>query len=316
MPELPEVETTVEGIKKHLLNLTIKDVWTSYGSKYHLGKKNIKDKKYFLFFRKQVIGEKIIGASRRAKNVLIHLSHGKTMLIHMKMTGHLLYGTYEKFPIINHQIPKKTKTNNLGKEKEKNLKNKKKEMWIAKEPGPLQDPFNRFIRLLFILSNKKHLAFSDTRKFGKVFVSDTKEISNLPEFRKLGPEPLEKTFLFKNFERALARKPNGKIKQVLMNQEIISGIGNIYSDEMLWKSDIHPLSTVSKIPINALKNLFLSMKETLKKGINFGGDSMSDYRNLEGRKGEFQHIHNAYRLTHKKCKKRGCPGIIERAKIG
>ncbi len=95
MPELPEVQTTVNGVKKYASGLTIRGVWTDYNSSFHAGKDNIKNPKYFNKFKREIVGEKIIGAERIGKNVLINLSGGKTILVHMKMTGHLLYGKYK-----------------------------------------------------------------------------------------------------------------------------------------------------------------------------------------------------------------------------
>ena len=266
MPELPEVQTTVDGINAEVKGLKITDVWTDYRSHFHTGKNNIKDPKYFKEFRKDVIGAKITKASRQGKNVLIHLSNGKTILIHMKMTGHFMHGEYA--------FDGKT--------------------WRPKATeGPLLDPYNKFLHLVFSLSDKKHLVFSDLRKFGKVFVFETENEHKIADLMKLGPDPLKKEFDFAAMWNRLSRRPTGKIKQVLMDQEIISGIGNIYSDEMLWSAGIHPLSLVGAIPEKELKLLFKAMKETLLKGIDFGGDSDSDYRNIKGERGKFQHKHNA-----------------------
>src|SRR3990167_6194406 len=105
MPELPEVQTTVNGINRYIKGLVIKDVWTNYKSPYHKGKDNIKDPKFFRKFKKKIIGKKIIDAERRAKNVIINLSGGAVILVHMKMTGHLLFGDYVKKRISNEQSP-------------------------------------------------------------------------------------------------------------------------------------------------------------------------------------------------------------------
>src|SRR4051812_38782726 len=94
MPELPEVQTTVDGINAEVASLTIRDVWTDYKSLFHAGKDNIKNPEYFAQFKKDVVGAKIKHASRVGKNVLIHLSNGKTILTHMKMTGHYMYGEF------------------------------------------------------------------------------------------------------------------------------------------------------------------------------------------------------------------------------
>jgi formamidopyrimidine-DNA glycosylase len=101
-----------------------------------------------------------------------------------------------------------------------------------------------------------------------------------------------------------------------MDQSLIAGIGNIYSDEMLWAASIHPLSKPAKVPEKSLKKLYEEMKKVLEKGIDFGGDSMSDYRNIHGVRGKFQNEHNVYQLKGEKCRKIGCGGTIERIKVG
>jgi len=292
LPELPEVQTTVDGINKYVRGLSVRDVWTGYKSAYHTGKDNIKDPKYFKFFKKEIIGKKIEKASRRAKNVLIHLSDRETILIHMKMTGHILYGKYKRVE--------------SGE-------------WIVdskKENDPLKDPFNKFIRLAFTLSNGKHLVLSDMRRFAKItFIkNDGKEISR--HLANLGPEPLEKNFTFKLFQERILKRQNGKIKIVLMDQSLIAGIGNIYSDEILWRAGVHPETRVSNISKDKLILIFKAIKDTLKKGIDFGGDSMSDYRNILGERGKFQEKHEAYRRTGLPCRKKGCGGKIIRKIVG
>jgi len=290
MPELPEVHTTVTGLNRVLRNKKILDVWSNYNSAFHKNKPNIKNVHYFTDFKKKVFGATFLKAERRGKNILIHLSNGSTILIHMKMTGHLLYGKYRYVP--------------------------KEKIWCAEEAGPLQDPYNQHIRLVFNLSNKKHLAFSDLRKFGKVFVFPTKELHALQDLSTLGPEPLEKNFTLEQFEERILRRPRAPIKSVLMDQKIIAGIGNIYSDEMLWASSIHPLSRSTCIPKAFVKLLFKEMKIVLANGISFGGDSDSDYRNIDGDIGEFQNKHHAYRHTGEICFKKSCGGIITRLVIG
>lgn len=288
MPELPEVQTTASILNKRVKGLKIIDIWTDYNSPYYLGKNSIKDKKYFSFFKKELLNKDIISVGRRAKNVLINVSGNKTILVHMKMTGHLLYGKYA-------------------------FDGKK---WSPKEDGSLNDPYNRFIHLVFSLSNMKHLVLCDTRKFAKVVVLDTLKLNVSEGLDKLGPEPLDESFNFNKFKEALSKKPSGKIKTVLMDQEIIAGIGNIYSDEVLWYSGIHPLEKVENISEEKLKILFKYIKKILKQSILLGGDSMSDYRNPYGEKGGYQKIHKVYRRVGEKCKTKGCSGIIKRIKVG
>jgi formamidopyrimidine-DNA glycosylase len=262
------------GLNQKLKNKTIIDVWSSYKSPSHTGKSNIKDPEYFKKFRDMICGAHFLKAERRGKNILIHLSNDHTILIHMKMTGHLLYGQYDFDP----------KTNT----------------WRADEDGPLQDPFNQHIRLVFSVANATsniksenentnreknksrqsetcQLAFSDLRKFAKVFVFPTKELATLPDLVHIGPEPLEKNFTYDEFKTRLQRWPNRPIKQILMDQTAVAGIGNIYSDEMLWAAGIHPLSHIPAIPEKLLQLLFKEMKLVLDRGIYFGGDSESDF---------------------------------------
>lgn len=289
MPELPEVETTTKGLKKTIVGLTIKDVWTDLSTKDKRQHDAIANPKYFKTFKKEVPGRKVISIERRAKNILINLSGGKTILIHLKMTGHLLYGKYKFLKKIN--------------------------KWVPVEKGPLHDPFNRFVHVVFTFSKDKYLAFSDARKFGKITLLDTKTAHDTKHLNNIGPEPLDKNFDLKKLKERLSKKPNGKIKTVLMDQSIIAGIGNIYSDEILWRAGVNPERTASKIKEKEIKLMFKAIKEILTKGIDFGGDSMSDYRNIEGLPGRFQLHHEAYRRTGKQCRKKGCHGILRRKMV-
>lgn len=289
MPELPEVHTTATILNELISDKNIVSVWSGYNSPYYYGKENIKDPKYFKKFSKEVSGKKILKVWRRAKNVLIDIEGPKTILIHMKMTGHLLYGNY-RF-------------------------DKKKKEWLATDEGPLQDPFNRFIRLVFELSDGRFVAFSDMRKFATIYLIDDADAldSKLSEF---GPEPLDDSFTWKDMRTALMKKPKQKIKTALMDQSLVVGIGNIYSDEMLWMSKISPTRLVENITESEFKTLTKNGKDVLSKGIDFGGDSMSDYRNPHGTRGDFQNHHKAYRRAGEKCLRKKCDGIMKRILIG
>ncbi len=296
MPELPEVETTVKGLNRTVKGLAIADVWTDLAAKnvtrrdYH---GTIKHLPFFKEFRAAVRGTRIVGAERRAKNILINLSNDKTILVHMKMTGHLMYGAYAHDPKNNEWAPAPSERNQA-----------------------LRDPFNKWLRFVVTFTNGKQLVLSDLRRFAKVTLLPTAEAHDTKHLADIGPEPLGKGFGAQAFAARLARKPKGKIKTVLMDQSVVAGIGNIYSDEALWLAGIHPLSIVSKIPAAKMKTLFAAVQAVLKKGIDFGGDSTSDYRQIDGTPGKFSHEHNAYRLTGTKCKKRGCKGAILRLVIG
>jgi len=289
MPELPEVETTTQGLRKIVVGLTIVDVWTDLNTTDKRKADAIANPLFFAGFTREVKNKKVISVERRAKNILINLSSGKTILVHMKMTGHLLYGKYEYLKNLNH--------------------------WRAAEKGPLQDPFNKFLHVVFTFSNKKHLTLSDMRKFAKITLLDTKVAHDTKHLHGIGPEPLQGNFKLPDFLQRFHRWGNKKIKTALMDQTIIAGIGNIYSDEILWRAGVHPERKVSKIKEAEFKVIFTAMKDLLAKGIDFGGDSTSDYRNIHGLPGKFQLHHNAYRKTGKSCAKKNCKGVITRKVI-
>ncbi len=279
MPELPEVETTVRELKKKVLGRTFIDVWTDF-------KKIIKKPTDFEKFKKEIKGRKIEKIRRRGKNILIDLSGGRTLLIHQKLTGHLLLGKWRR----------------------------KKGEWIAVTPGPLkEDPMNRFLHLVLWLDNGQMLSLSDLRKFAKVELWESEELEKSKEIKELGPEPLEKSFTFNKFKEILKNK-KGKIKQVLMDQSVIAGIGNIYSDEILWEAKIHPFKDVSKLTEVELKRIHQAMQNILKKAIAVKGESISDFRRISGQKGGFDPLRKVYRREGKKCPR--CGAIIKRAKIG
>ncbi len=289
MPELPEVHTTATILNKLIKGRTIKFVWSDYNSAYYKGKETIKDPAYFAKFKKAVTGKKALRVWRRAKNVLIDIEGDQTILVHMKMTGHLLYGSYS-------------------------YNARRDWKWFSEEKH-LNDPFNRFVHLVFELDNGKHVAFSDMRKFATVkLISDKKALAK--EFSQTGPEPLDPKFDWRELKRVVLQKPNGKIKTVLMDVGVIAGIGNIYSDEILWNTKINPERRASKISDAEFKSILKFTKQLLTKGIDFGGDSMSDYRNPYGMKGKFQAHHQVYQRKNEKCLRRGCDGVIKRIVVG
>jgi len=276
MPELPEVETIVLGLKKKVLKRTFIDVWTDF-------KKIIKEPKDFEKFKKEIKGRKIRKVWRRGKNIILDLSGEKSLLIHQKLTGHLL----------------------LGKWKFENRE------WRSLIPGPLSDdPMNRFLHLIFFLDNGKQLALSDLRKFAKVELLDKEALEK--ELSSLGYEPLEKNFTFEKFKETL-RQAQGKIKQVLMDQNVIAGIGNIYSDEILWMAKIHPFKEIKRLNDEEIKRIYEAMREILPKAIKVGGESISDFRRISGEKGGFDPLRKVYRREGEKCSR--CGTIIKRVKL-
>jgi len=278
MPELPEVQTTVKGLNLKVQNRTFVGVWSDW-------KKIVKKPKDFEIFRKELKGKKIKKIWRRAKNVIFDLSDNHSLLIHQKMTGHLMVGEWEE---------------NGGK-------------WKPVKRGPLDEKINLFIHIVFFLDNKRMIALSDLRKFAKVELWKTKDLLRAKEFKDLGPEPLEKDFTFKKFKECLKDK-KGKIKQVLMDPNIIAGIGNIYSNEALWWAKINPQKSALKLTEKELKLLYRSIKKVLLTGIKLGGESFSDYRNVDGKKGSFDDERKVYKRERQKCFR--CKTPVQRLKFG
>ena len=273
MPELPEVETIVGELKRAIVGAVILDAVFSRP-------KLIKVISYPTF-RKTIKGRKIQKIERRAKYILIHLSAGKTLILHLGMTGRLL----------------------LHPEKEKgqvvNLKTQKKEP-------------DRFIRGQFFLNKNRVLDFSDLRLFGRVYLVDTKTLLQKEPIKKLGIDPLSKSFTHSLFAEQLGRR-KGKVKTILMDQTFLAGIGNIYSDEILFEAKIHPLSPVQNLKPVQTKALYSAIKNILKKGVKYRGTSDSDYFDLKGETGNFQKHLRVYRQTGKPCFR--CRGKVERLKI-
>lgn len=280
MPELPEVETVVRDLQKKVLNRTLFNVWTDFP-------KTIKNPKNFAEFKNKIKGRKIKKVWRRGKNIIFELSGGLKLLIHQKMTGHLLLGKWKR----------------------------KGNIWESVIPGPLkEDPMNRFLHLIFWLDNDQMLALSDLRKFAKVELWGESELENSKGFKSLGPEPLDESFIFEKFKEVLSKKKKGKIKQILMDQQIVAGIGNIYSDEILWAAKIHPLKDISELKDKELRMIYQSMKKILPRAIELGGESFSDFRRISGQKGYFDKERKVYRRQGEKCSR--CGKIIKRIKVG
>jgi formamidopyrimidine-DNA glycosylase len=277
MPELPEVETVVNDLKNKIIGRKIKSVWFD-------ASKLIKRPKLAVFV-KEIRGLKIGNIKRRAKNILIYLSSDKILLVHQKMTGHLLYGKWL-------------------------IRNKKP---ISSLPGVMREKVNDYIHLIFYLDNGWQIALSDLRKFAKVVFGPKDEIESLEELKKLGPEPLERNFDFKKFQQALKDK-KGKIKQVLMDQTVISGIGNIYSDEILWLAKIHPFRPANQLKDPEMKKIFHFIKAVLKKAVKLRGTSVSDFRDPEGKSGHYANQLYVYQREGEKCPR--CQGAIKRLKMG
>ena len=297
MPELPEVQTIVDDLNRKIINRKITAVWFDWPKMITLRvsqsdsqpSRIIKKPKPDLF-EKKLKGLKVEKVKRIGKNILIYLSGDNLLVVHQKMTGHLLVGRWK----IQKTAKTKFKVTNLDK-------------------GPLQERVNDYIHLIFDFDNGLQLALSDLRKFAKVLFGNREDLEKSADLAKIGPDPMDKNFKGSDFIKLISRQKR-KIKQVLMDQNVISGIGNIYSDEALFLAKINPFRPANKIAKNELKNLYSAIKNVLKKAIKLRGTSISDFRDTSGKAGSYGEKRLIYRKEGQACSR--CQTPIKRVKIG
>jgi formamidopyrimidine-DNA glycosylase len=273
MPELPEVETIARGLRKAIVGKRIKSVKAVFPG---IVKQNSK------LFCKTITGKTVLGVRRRGKYLLIDLSDGRTMLIHLGMTGNLLLDR---------------RSSGSGK----NLKGK----------PPLHGIADKHDHVIFTFcGDRQVLRYNDQRKFGKLKACDACEGQGTAELRALGPEALDISPA--EFVR-IFRKRRGKIKSLLLNQKVIAGLGNIYADESLFGARIHPAHRADRLSDRKLLDLHKSIKATLKRAIKAGGSSIDNYLHVDGQIGGFQLQHKVYGREGETCKR--CGAKIRRIKI-
>jgi formamidopyrimidine-DNA glycosylase len=291
MPELPEVQTVVSDLNEKIKGDVITEFWSEWP-------KAIKGKSLAVF-KKEIVGKKILGVRRIGKNIFVDLSDNKTLYIHLKMTGHLL-------------VKKAPQELSSGQAKtDQELSSKHGKNYFA-------DKVNQYIRHRWTLRAKNHqlktIDFSDVRKFAKIVLDDTKKINNLPEIKKLGVDAVSQEFTFKKFSELLDKKKNTLIGIILMDQNLIAGIGNIYRSEILYLAGILPNRKALDISKQERKKLHQSIGKILQKAIRLRGTSDSDYRDTSGAPGGFQKVLQVYRKAGEKCPK--CDTIIVREQLG
>ncbi|MFH0852726.1 MAG: DNA-formamidopyrimidine glycosylase [bacterium] len=266
MPELPEVETIRRQLDSLLAGKKIRSVKVSLPKmvKLNLGK-----------FKKIVVGAKINCVLRRAKILIVELSNDWSMLVHLKMSGRLIF---------------------------------------RRKGEKLQEQDEKWNHLIYEFFDGSRLFHNDLRQFGYVKLVKTAELAEFFEKEKLGPEPLEKDFMIDDFAAILKKRPNAKIKQFLMDPSNVAGIGNIYSDEILFFAGMHPLRRASGLKTTEIKKIFDGIKKILTEALKFRGSSDRDYLDALGREGNYVPHLKVYGREGEKCKK--CGEIIERLKIG
>jgi len=272
MPELPEVETVVRDLNEKIINYKIVDFWTEWGKSI---KFSLKD------FKESIIGNKIEKVSRRGKNILVYLKKDWVILIHLKMTGHLL------------------------------IKDKQ-----AKKNKYFQDRVNQYIRHIWYLKKngkKISLEFSDMRKFAKIRLIEKAKLRDDLELKKLGIEPLNKKFNLKYFNEIITSKLKKNIKVLIMDQALIVGVGNIYASEALFQSKINPNRKAKSLKKKEIKDLHQAIIEILKRAVEMRGTTDNDYRDANGAPGSFQNFLKVYNKENERCLE--CKNKIKKIKI-
>lgn len=274
MPELPEVETVRIGLQRLLPQRIIGAVDFDTQKSFPNSSTDVAS---FL------VGARILRVTRRAKVLIIELSSNYSLIIHLKMTGQLVFVGNERF--------------GAGHPNDSLV-------------GQLPDKSTR-VTLTFTDDSK--LFFNDQRKFGWVRLLPTIEVPNIDFMKKLGPEPLEATFTHQAFIDRLMRRKNSGIKAVLLDQTVLAGVGNIYADESLWAAKIHPETKVVDIPVSKLKLLHTELIAVLRLSIEKGGSSDRNYVNAEGKKGSYISFAKVFRKEGTSCQR--CGTTIQKTRV-
>jgi formamidopyrimidine-DNA glycosylase len=274
MPELPEVETIRIGLSKLLPGLVIGDVIHDWPKSFPNAPADV---------ARFMLKAKVQTVRRRAKVLIIELSSKYSLVIHLKMTGQLVYVGKKRFGAGH----------------------------------PSQDLVNELpaksTRVTISFTDGSRLFFNDQRKFGWMRLMPTIEVPEIDFFKKVGPEPLEDDFTAENFIDRIYRRKNSNIKSVLLDQTVVAGVGNIYADEALWGAKIHPATVVSEISRTKLVALYSSLREVLKLSIEKGGSTDRNYVDSEGKKGSYLSFANVFRREGQFCPR--CGTTIEKIRV-
>ncbi|HSX00206.1 MAG TPA: bifunctional DNA-formamidopyrimidine glycosylase/DNA-(apurinic or apyrimidinic site) lyase [Patescibacteria group bacterium] len=267
MPELPEVETVRIGLSNLLLERRIQSVEHDWAKSFPNAPADVKQ---FL------VGARVTAVRRRAKVLLIDLDTQYTLVVHLKMTGQLVF---------------RSKIEHFG----------------AGHPndslvGELPD---KSTRVTICFEDHSKLFFNDQRKFGWMRLIPTAEVMNLDFFQKVGPEPLAADFTAQDFTTRLLRRKASGIKAVLLDQTVVAGVGNIYADESLWGAKIHPETKVQAVSPTKLRALYASLRTVLQLSIEKGGSTDRNYVDAEGKRGSYLTFANVFRREGQPCTRCG-----------
>lgn len=275
MPELPEVETVRRGLERLLPGREVAAVQFDWPKSFPNADSDV---------QKFLVGASVRGVGRRAKVLLIELSSGYSLVVHLKMTGQLVFmGTGERFGAGHPN---------------------------ASLVGELPD---KSTRVSITFTDSSRLFFNDQRKFGWMRLIPTVEIMNLDFFRKVGPEPLSATFDWKALRERLLKRPNTSIKAALLDQSVVAGVGNIYADEALWGAKVHPATVTKNLSARQFHALYDELVFVLKLSIEKGGSSDRNYVDAEGKRGSYLRFARVFRREGLPCPR--CGAIIQKSRV-
>ena len=275
MPELPEVET----VRRGLAELIIGKVVVSSENDTAKGFPNTDaDVRQFLY------GSTVTAIRRRAKVLMIDLSTEYSLVIHLKMTGQLVFVDKEERFGAGH--PNDSLVNALP---------------------------DKSTRVTITFKDGSKLFFNDQRKFGWVKLMPTVEIPELPFMKKVGPEPLELDFTAEQFAARFARRGRTNIKAAILDQSVVAGVGNIYADESLWGAKVHPKRLVETITAEEFQLLYTDLREVMNLSIEKGGSSNRNYVNAEGKRGSYMDFARVFRREGLPCPR--CGTTIEKLRV-
>lgn len=279
MPELPEVETIRLGLIKFLPGKEVKNVWHDWPKSFPNAPSDV---------ARFLVSAKIKKVRRRAKVLIIDLSSNYSIIIHLKMTGQLVF--------VAKTSELKAKTSKL-----------KAERFGAGHPGKdlIAELPTKSTRVILEFTDGSKLFFNDQRKFGWMKLLPTLQIPEIDFFKRVGPEPLEDGFTPSIFIERLKRRSNSPIKAVLLDQSVLAGVGNIYADEALFTAKIHPAAPVVKVSRTKLVLLHRAIRDVMQLSIEKGGSTDRNYVNSEGKKGSYLSFANVFRKHGKPCPRCG-----------
>ena len=226
-------------------------------------------------------GATITAVERRAKVLLIRLSTNYTLVVHLKMTGQLLF---------------------VGEER-----------WGGGHPNDsfLHELPDRLTRVALTFADGAHLYFNDLRKFGWMKLYPTPEVAQLPFMQKVGPEPLDPHTTAAQFIARIRRRNGTTIKAAILDQTTIAGVGNIYADESLWMTQLHPATRVRMVDDEQLTALFAHIRQVLQLSIDKGGSTDRNYVDAEGNKGSYLAFAQVFRREGQPCSRHPDVEIIK-----